>query len=60
MNVQRLVDVTVDFCRRSLVCLRQACQKLTKTRKPELETRNTTRLKSRSDPFFNSILKALE
>ena len=39
MNVQRLVDVTVNFCRRSLVCLRQARKKLTKTRNPELETR---------------------
>jgi hypothetical protein len=29
-------DVTVDFCRKSLVCLEQACQELTKTCNPEL------------------------
>ena len=52
-------DVTVDFCRKSPVCLGQVCQALTKTRNPELENRNTTRVKSRSAPFFSLGLNAL-
>ena len=52
-------DVTVGFCRRSFICLGKTCQKLTETRNPELETNYTTRVKSRSDPFFSLGLNAL-